>query len=175
MVSLFRYQHADDAGQLPVCDTGWGFFNLNLLAATLDVYWSSLTNRSHLLTPTVSGHAKHDARNAMPHSANISSVLRITQPQKPDTYVSPPRVLPPSNLLRVQWTSLGPAQTYHVTLDDGAMVHTTVVNATMVVLELGDHVPAGVHSVTVTAADGTTSYALDRATLVRGRSCMGWD
>jgi hypothetical protein len=32
-----RYQHANDAGQLPICDTGWGFFNLNLLAATLQV------------------------------------------------------------------------------------------------------------------------------------------
>jgi hypothetical protein len=31
------YQHRDDAGQLPVCDTGWGFFDLNILSATLQV------------------------------------------------------------------------------------------------------------------------------------------
>lgn len=32
------YQHAKDAGQLPVCNQGWGFANLGLLSAALRVY-----------------------------------------------------------------------------------------------------------------------------------------
>jgi hypothetical protein len=32
------YQHAHDAGQLPVCNQGWGFANLGLLTAALRVY-----------------------------------------------------------------------------------------------------------------------------------------
>ena len=32
------YQHAQDAGQLPVCNQGWGFANLGLLTAALRVY-----------------------------------------------------------------------------------------------------------------------------------------
>ena len=32
------YVHKDDKGQLPVCNTGYGFRNLNVLAATLQVY-----------------------------------------------------------------------------------------------------------------------------------------
>ena len=32
------YQHAHDAGQLPLCNQGWGFANLGLLTAALRVY-----------------------------------------------------------------------------------------------------------------------------------------
>jgi hypothetical protein len=49
------YQHAQDAGQLPVCNQGWGFANLGLLTAALRVY------RGAVLEPLVRIDAPVDA------------------------------------------------------------------------------------------------------------------
>lgn len=37
------YVRKDDRGQLPVCNTGWGYFNLNILAASLAVYRETIS------------------------------------------------------------------------------------------------------------------------------------
>ena len=146
------YQHKDDAGQLPVCDTGWGFFNLNLLAATLQAYRDSIAKAT---APT--------------------TVLRISKPSAPATVVSPSSLVRES-MLRVSWASVGSATKFHLVIDAGLLA-TTVTHGchdgvchgdnsteTSVLLDLST-VPDGNHTVTITALDGHSAFSLARDTL----------
>ena len=45
-----RYQHAQDVGQLPVCNQGWAFANLGLLTAALRVYVANILPATWFLT-----------------------------------------------------------------------------------------------------------------------------
>ena len=133
------YQHRDDAGQLPVCDTGWGFFNLNLLAATLQAY-----------------------RDSIAKAAEPTTVLRISHPPAPPTAVSPPPLIA-ETLLRVEWAVVGPSVSFHIAID-GNLLPTTVTNSTSMIFDLST-IPDGRHTVTVTAVDGKTTFPLARDTL----------
>eukprot|EP01052_Picozoa_sp_SAG31_P013405 SAG31_NODE_805_length_11970_cov_3.710793_2_plen_1098_part_00 len=133
------YQHADDSGQLPICDTGWGFFNLNLLAATLQSY-----------------------RDAIAEVSKPTTVLRISHPPAPATVISkPPLVNEP--LLRVTWAVVGPGSSYEVVVDDD-LLSTTVVNETSLLLDLST-LEDGVHSVSVGVVGGYSHFPLDRGSL----------
>ena len=132
------YQHADDAGQLPVCDTGWGFFNLNLLSSLLAVF-----------------------RQSLRPEPNPTTVLRISEPPAPPTVVSRPPLVRESTL-RVEWASVGPETSFQVVIDKDVLP-TTVVNGSSVQLDLSA-VSDGSHTVTVTAVGGR-SAPLARGTL----------
>ena len=143
------YQHKDDAGQLPVCDTGWGFFNLNLLAATLQIYRESI----------LSVHAEN-------------TILRLLEPTKPRKWLATaePDVLS-ETILRVEWTCIGRgcASGFRVELDDGSKLSKVVPNdnsstappsqsVSLDLTSIGD----GVHTVTVTSLSGKTAFPLSR-------------
>jgi len=150
------YQHAEDAGQLPVCDTGWGFFNLNLLSATLHAYRESMrTTTRHATAPA--GVTETEATGA------ATTVVRISEPPGPATHVAPPHAVR-SATLRVAWAAVGPATRFHVALSSGTSV--TVTNASSAVLDLSD-TPDGVHTLTVSALDGVSAFTLQRGTLQR--------
>jgi hypothetical protein len=134
------YQHASDAGQLPVCDTAWGFFNLNLLRATLQAYRDSL--QEHVAKPT--------------------TVLRISYPTAPPTTISAPPVIH-ETALRVEWATVGPGERFQITIDTDLLTM-VVTNATSVTLDL-DKIPDGRHTVVVTAVDGKSMFPLARDSL----------
>jgi hypothetical protein len=145
------YQHKDDAGQLPVCDTGWGFFNLNLLAATLQVYRESILST-----------------NVDP----VFTILRLLEPTKPRKWLATaePDVLS-ETILRIEWTCIGRgcASGFRVELDDGSKLSKVVPNdnsstappSQSVKLDLSS-IGDGVHSVTVTSLSGKPTFPLSR-------------
>jgi plastocyanin len=134
------YQHASDAGQLPVCDTGWGFFNLNLLRATLQAYRDSL--EENVAQPT--------------------TILRISHPPAPPTTIAAPPVIH-ERVLRVEWATVGPGKSFQISI--GAdLLTTTVTNTTSATLDL-DKIPDGLHKVTVTVVDGKSAFPLARESL----------
>jgi hypothetical protein len=204
------YQHAADAGQLPMCDTGWGFFNLNLLAAALHVFREAIAaagpaTQSHASKPPTGYAAARPAgapgSAADNHTPGLSSVdmargtggvaarmfgggggdrsgsygntiVRLLAPTKPRTWVpTAPAVVLNEQVLRVAWACIGRGCSggFRVDVDDGRNVSVLVPcdNSTdapptsEVELDLS-HLADGIHSVTVTAVTGVTTFPLLR-------------
>jgi hypothetical protein len=85
------YLHAQDAGQLPVCNQGWGFANLGLLTAALRVY------RNHALAPLVRIDSPADAAT--------------------DGGWAFPAPLLSSDHVNVSWRVLGNAAGFHLSIE----------------------------------------------------------
>ena len=89
------YIHHDDEGQLPVCNTGYGFRNLNVLAATLQAYRDA--------TQPTSGPSYH-----------ATTVVRLA-----------PVVYGASGDASVSWSTVGPCATVKLTVDGVPVVAAT--------------------------------------------------
>jgi hypothetical protein len=161
------YQHRDDAGQLPVCDTAWGFFNLNLLSALLQSYRESLA-LEQLATPTTALSTSSVRMHLTSSSTSTATtVLRISSPHGAATFVSSPPTVGGNGTadnLHIAWAVAGPNPGGKVRVEIVGQPHATmsIEDATTAVLDMSQ-VASGVHTVRVTAMGGFTTFPLARA------------
>ena len=140
-LSECAYVRPDDEGQLPICNTGWGFFPLNLLKASLSIFHNIAT------------------------TSNTSSVLRIMEPKEIGTVVR--IVAGEKNFLNVTWTIIGAG--IHGKFDiyfNQQIVQSNIINTSTSILNLDDLkakgiiTKSGMYEIKVVALNGYTRFNL---------------
>ena len=140
-LSECAYVRPDDEGQLPICNTGWGFFPLNLLKASLSIFHNIAT------------------------TSNTSSVLRIMEPKEIGTVV---RIVAGEIIfLNVTLTIIGAGT--HGKFDiyfNQQIVQSNIINTSTSILNLDDLKAKGIikksgmYEIKVVALNGYTRFNL---------------